>query len=73
MTDREIMIRTLDGAYHEFDRLMLKALEEMREHVALERDYQTLVVRHQAARAAGTGFVFAAACECAPRLSRSAA
>lgn len=61
MTDNDILIRRLDDAFGEFDRLMERALAEIRGHAALERDWHTLCTRHQAARAAGAGFVYEAA------------
>lgn len=68
----EHMIRMLDETYREFDRLMEKALAEIHEHACLEQDYETLVVRHNAARGAGAAFVVEAAAAIAD-LHRSAA
>lgn len=51
----------LDESFHEFDRLMTKAIEQISEHTALARDYNALFARQQALRLAGSAFVCEAA------------
>lgn len=55
--DSATLVRLLDESFHEFDRLMDKAMAEVACHASLARDYDTLLERHRAARSAGSAFV----------------
>lgn len=53
----EKLAQMLDESFHEFDRLMTKAIEQIGAHSALARDYDTLFARQQSLRLAGSAFV----------------